>query len=167
MVPQTTIFLPCLEIRTGVVFPAKERRFLVIVRNPLCEFATKPPVSAAGHRALRFKITTVSAILFHFGHPLQIISFLKIANMGQRHSLLFAPFPADMLVWKPLLRILLSPSEDAEGKDNHLSTSPGQHLTDKPSAINYYLRRLKPQNVDGFNPKKTCYFYEITASALL
>lgn len=94
------------------------------------------------------------------------ICVFVVIKLGQRGFVPFAPFPADLLVWKLLLRTPFSPSEDAEGKENHRST-PRSVLRKQSLAKNYYLRRLKPQNVDGFNPKNTCYFYEITASALL
>ena len=64
--------------------------------------------------------------MFHFGHSLQTITicFLKIINMGQRQSILFAPFPADILVWEILLRILLFPSKGAKRHEEKSFCAP-------------------------------------------
>ncbi len=70
--------------------------------------------------------------------------------MGQRKSLLLAPFPADILVWELLLRTLLSPTEGAEGEEGPTSAPRPVLRRDIPVKKKpcYIKRRSIKPNVD-------------------
>jgi hypothetical protein len=97
------LYCTFLEIRTYIVLPAKEWCFSDIGRMLLRRFDTETPAFIADYRALYIKMSAIGTTLFHFSLA-PYICFADNNAWGKENPLSLPHFPADLLVWKPLLR---------------------------------------------------------------